>query len=189
LQPYNQEEEDLDLPNVGRNTKLLEYSDLGTGDYRSPSFKVVYPDGGTICPLSYKSHSIVRGKLPMTSGKNKLPEIRGGDKGECNSLVVRMEDRLTGLELSLIYVVYRDCDAIVRRAIVKAPEKTLSQLSSPGRAKPSTSALKLEKIMSATVDFHCFGGGNYITLSGSWANERHIRVQELTQVQRVQFLI
>lgn len=62
--------------------------------------------------------SITNGKLPMTYAKGKLPELRGDDEA-CMSLVVGMEDQLTGLEIDLIYTVYADVDAISRRVIIR----------------------------------------------------------------------
>ncbi|EKX40564.1 hypothetical protein GUITHDRAFT_75450 [Guillardia theta CCMP2712] len=164
------------IPPVGRNTKLLEFADLGTGDYRPPSFCVVYEDGSTICPLTYKGHEIHRGKLPMKFAKGKLPELRGGEE-DCNSLVVQMEDRLTGLEFDLVYTVYKDLDAITRRVIVHNPKEKKSN----GNSNKPRTPTRLDKLMSATVDFHTMSGLNLITLSGSWANERHQRVQSLVQ--------
>lgn len=61
-----QHDDDDDV--VGRNMKLLEYSDSGTGDYRSPSFVVEYEDGSTISPLEYKDHFIHSGKNSNVSG-------------------------------------------------------------------------------------------------------------------------
>ena len=190
--------EDLDniLPDVGRNTKLLEYADIGTGDYRPPSFRVAYEDGSTICPLTYREHRIVAGKPSMTAALGKLPELRGGLFGESNTLVVIMEDRLTGLEFHLIYTVYRDVDAVVRRVLVRNPDTSSSNAHGPqgpmwakDRRKPVTPnggastgrTAILSKLMSATVDFHSMSATRLITLSGSWANERHVRMQQLVQ--------
>jgi len=181
------------IPSVGRNTKLLEYADLGTGDYRPQSFSVVYDDGGNICPLTYVSHEIIPGKLPMQSAKGKslwsaenvtlLPELRGGDTNDqCTTLVVKMEDRLTKLEFDLIYTVYKEVNAISRRVIVKNPGmRPNGNFVCKGGCIMSSGAVRLEKLMSATVDFHTMSGWNFITLSGSWANERHMKLQELVQ--------
>eukprot|EP00961_Rhodomonas_salina_P092717 1247805-Rhodomonas_salina.5 len=34
-----------------------------------------------------------------------------------------------------------------------------------------------DRLMSATMDFHASFSPHLITLTGSWANERHVRVQ------------
>eukprot|EP00281_Chroomonas_sp_CCMP1168_P019285 CAMPEP_0206226650 /NCGR_PEP_ID=MMETSP0047_2-20121206/8208_1 /ASSEMBLY_ACC=CAM_ASM_000192 /TAXON_ID=195065 /ORGANISM="Chroomonas mesostigmatica_cf, Strain CCMP1168" /LENGTH=1037 /DNA_ID=CAMNT_0053649759 /DNA_START=69 /DNA_END=3183 /DNA_ORIENTATION=+ len=169
------------LPRVGRNTKLLEWADLGTGDYRPPSFSVSYEDGGQISPLTYKTHTIVSGKLPMSFAKGKLPELRGGVPGEgaSNTLVVTMEDKLTGLEFDLIYSVFRDHNALTRRVIVKNPKDKKVEI--PKYQSKANLTTRLNRLMSCTVDFHTMGGSNLITLSGSWANERHMKTQQLVQ--------
>jgi len=172
------------LPVVGRNTKRLEYSDQGTGDYRRPSFTVAYKDGGTISPLSYKKYSIVPGKLPFkTAQQNEMPQLRGGEDGQTQTLVVEMEDKLTGLCINLIYTVYRDCDALVRRVLVHNPPAVVTPAKEPGSAPITTggAAVRLDRLMSATMDFHASFSPHLITLTGSWANERHVRVQELKQ--------
>eukprot|EP01138_Halocafeteria_seosinensis_P005398 gb/GECG01005518.1/.p1 GENE.gb/GECG01005518.1/~~gb/GECG01005518.1/.p1 ORF type:complete len:1395 (+),score=165.44 gb/GECG01005518.1/:1-4185(+) len=103
---------------VGRNMKLLEYSDQGTGDYRSPSFVVEYEDGSTISPLEYKNHFIHPGKMIM---RTPLPCVRTDeefDDQEATTLVITLADTFTGLEVELVYTVFRDFDVITRRSIV-----------------------------------------------------------------------
>jgi len=175
------------LPHVGRNTKLLEWADSGTGDFRPPSFSVHYEDGSTICPLGYKGHTITKGKIMMDKAKGKLPELRGG-KEDCMSLVVEMFDKLTGLEFNLVYTVYKDLDAVIRRTIVKNPAQAPTDMHKPGMKTPAsimqqtTSGTKrIHRLMSATVDFHTMSAPRLITLSGSWANERHMKTQFMTQ--------
>jgi len=175
------------LPNVGRNTKLLEWADAGTGDFRPPSFGVHYEDGSTICPLSYQGHTITKGKKMMDKANGRLPELRGGEN-DCMTLVVEMVDKLTGLEFNLVYTVYKKVDALVRRTIVKNPSGVPTDLS---KSNPNTKASKMQqttsgtkrihRLMSATVDFHTMSAPRLVTLSGSWANERHLNTQFMTQ--------
>jgi hypothetical protein len=90
--------------NVGKMGKSLlnsEYSDHGTGDFRTPSFIVVDNlNGSSISPLRYKRHAIYRGKLPMPDA---MPAIRCLSEREASTLVVTMADGITGLEVDLIY--------------------------------------------------------------------------------------
>ena len=46
---------------IGKGTLCMEYSDLGTGDFRSPSFIVASADGSTISPLRYLRYQIITG--------------------------------------------------------------------------------------------------------------------------------
>jgi hypothetical protein len=86
---------------VGKGMLLTEYSDYGTGDFRSPSFMVVDNfNGSNISPLRYKRHAIYRGKLPMP---DSMPAIRCSSDREASTLVVTMADLNTGLEVDLVY--------------------------------------------------------------------------------------
>ena len=78
-----------------------EYSDHGTGDFRSPSFIVVDNfNGSAISPLKYKKHRIYRGKLEMP---DNLPSIRCLSAEEASTLVVTLADAGSGLEVDLVY--------------------------------------------------------------------------------------
>lgn len=59
---------------LGKSTLCMEYSDLGTGDFRSPSFQVGSSNGSTITPVRYVSHQII-------AGKPELPDYLPGIKG------------------------------------------------------------------------------------------------------------
>ena len=86
---------------MGKGLLCCEYSDHGTGDFRSPSFMVVdNSNGSSISPLRYKRHKIYRGKLPMPDA---MPAIRCLSDREASTLVVTMADTNTGLEVDLVY--------------------------------------------------------------------------------------
>ena len=57
--------EGTDAKFVGMNSKLLECSDLGTGDYRTPSLTIEYEDGSRLSPMVFHSYRVVPGKIPM----------------------------------------------------------------------------------------------------------------------------
>jgi len=124
---------------MGKGLLCCEYSDHGTGDFRTPSFMVVdNSNGSSISPLRYKSHAIYRGKLPMPDA---MPSIRCLSEREASTLVVTMADINTGLEVDLIYgkntcrrliyllysiiilfltpVAMHDYDAVTRRAVFR----------------------------------------------------------------------
>ena len=70
---------------IGKGMLCVEYSDHGTGDFRSPSFTVIdNSNGSSISPLRYRSHKIFAGKLPMPDG---LPGIRSSHSDEATTLV------------------------------------------------------------------------------------------------------
>jgi hypothetical protein len=86
---------------VGKAGICLEYSDHGTGDFRSPSFMVVDNNNGSaISPLRYRKHKIYKGKLPMP---DYMPSIRCLRESEASTLVITMGDAISGLEVDLIF--------------------------------------------------------------------------------------
>ncbi len=93
---------DRKLGKIGKSTLCVEYSDHGTGDFRTPSLIVVDNyNGSAISPLRYRSHKIFKGKLPMYT--DNMPAIRCMTDSEASTLVVTLIDAQTGLEVDLIY--------------------------------------------------------------------------------------
>ena len=63
-----------ELSSVGKNMTLSELADMGTGDYRLPTFVLRYwSAGSTLSPLAYRWHNIVPGKPPPPS---PMPHVR-----------------------------------------------------------------------------------------------------------------
>lgn len=86
---------------LGKGGLCVEYSDHGTGDFRSPSFSVLdNVNGSTISPLRYHSHRIFAGKEVIPGG---LPSIRCPTKADATTLIVTMVDEGSGLEVELVY--------------------------------------------------------------------------------------
>eukprot|EP00871_Galdieria_phlegrea_P002364 jgi/Galph1/3128/GphlegSOOS_G1816.1 len=148
---------------VGKNTKLLEYSDRGTGDYRSCSFEIEYPDGTTLSPLVYSTHRIYTGK---PAPPFPLPGLFVDSDLEASTLELHMIDPLTKVtvvsfrELNLfglvIYTVFHEFDVIVRRVLFR---------------NDFNKSLIIRRCYSCTIDFDT--DDFYLThLSGSWARER-----------------
>eukprot|EP00178_Gracilaria_changii_P015184 TRINITY_DN4254_c0_g1_i1.p1 TRINITY_DN4254_c0_g1~~TRINITY_DN4254_c0_g1_i1.p1 ORF type:complete len:996 (+),score=130.47 TRINITY_DN4254_c0_g1_i1:382-3369(+) len=152
----------LDPEILGKNTKLMEFSDQGTGDYRNPSFKVTFSsDGSSVCPIEYRRHRIVEGKVLMPP---PMPAIYTDTTEEATTLIVEMEDTLTGLRFLLHYTVMHDYDIITRRTVVINSGKD-----------PVT----LNHIVSGTFDFDAQSQYYMTHLAGGWARERDIITQKL----------
>ena len=132
----------------------FEYPGHGLGDYRSDAFSVSDPDGHTATLPLYKDYRIYEGK-PAIPG---LPATFGNEK-ECTTLELICTDDPNGLEITLLYTVFEDCDAIARSVRVRNTGKYES--------------IKLTKILSSCTEFY---GDEYDTifLHGSWARERII---------------
>lgn len=152
----------LDPEILGKNTKLLEFSDAGTGDYRDPSFKLTFAkDGSSVCPIEYRRHKIVEGKVPMPS---PMPGLYTESTEEATTLIVEMEDMLTGLLFRLHYTVMHDYDIITRRTVIVNEGKH---------------PVNLQHLVSGTFDFDAETNYYMTELAGGWAREREIVTQKL----------
>ena len=138
----------------------FEYSTYGSPDYRYPSFEPVYASGSTISKPLYNGFEIVQGK----PGLQGLPSVytEEGDKAE--TLIIKLHDELENTDISLIYTVLEDFDAITRSVLIKNNGDTM----------------RLEKVMSATVDFYACGKKDFVHLDGAWGRERHIVRNRIT---------
>ena len=104
--------------------------------------------------IRYKGHRIYDGK-PSLDG---LPSTYIEDDLEAKTLEIVMEDKLIGLEVTLIYTIYRDMDVIARSVKFKNYGKE---------------SLTLERALSASVDFRD-KDFELITLYGAHTNEKNI---------------
>ena len=125
----------------------------GLGDYRESALAVSDEQGHNGIELKYKSHKICKG----TAGLPGLPAVFADEK-TASRLELTASDDILGLEVTLIYTVFENIDAIVRSV----------RITNCGKK-----AVFVRKALSAAFDMD---DQNYdvITLHGSWARERHI---------------
>lgn len=154
----------LDPEVVGKNTKLLEFCDRGTGDYREPSFRVKYEDGSSLSPLVFMRHKIHKGKPHLP--EPHMPHIYIDSPTECETLEVELVDKLTNLTVKLYYTVLHDYDVVIRRSVVLNETDT---------------TLSLQNLMSCTVDFDAEYSFYMTQLSGGWARERQVVTRKLDE--------
>lgn len=133
-----------------------EYPCHGTGDFRQSCLMVRSGQGNWGVDLKYAGYEIVQGK-PELEG---LPATFGED-GE--TLAVTLRDDCLGLKVKLLYSVFSGIDCVMRSVAVD---------------NQGEDALYLEKVLSACLDM---GEGDYeaLSLTGSWARERHIARQKV----------
>lgn len=168
---------------LGKGGICSEYSDIGSGDYRSPSFVVIDNlNGSSITPLKYESHRIFKGRIPFVSS---LPYIKITDEDECSTLVVTMVDRICGLKVDLIYTTFHEYDAITRRVIFRNEDTrnicSRVLVGNKDEEYVCGSSKVLTKACSSTIDFEAEATPFYlIHLSGSWGRERYIVESEIT---------
>lgn len=131
----------------------------GLGDFRETSLSVSNENGNNAVELFYKSHTITKGTKDLPG----LPSVFGDEKSS-QTLEIKTEDKILGLEVTLVYTVFSDTDAIVRSAIItnKNKDKTLF----------------INKALSASLDLDNTGL-DVLTLHGSWARERHFDRHEI----------
>jgi alpha-galactosidase len=132
----------------------LECPTGGSGDYRGPALVVELADGSGVLDLAVTGHRIVPGK-PAIPG---LPSTYVEVGGEAETLEVTLQDAIAGLEVRLLYTVFRDRPVIVRSARV---------------TNTGTASLILRSAMSAALDLPD-AGWELLTLNGEWARERHV---------------
>lgn len=149
------------LPSVNNRDRLLfydrfpaEYSTNGIGDFREDSIAVETLEGHTALQLSYVSHKIYQGK-PILKG---LPATFGNEN-ECTTLELVCMDKPLNLEITLIYTVFEDVDALTKSVRVTNAGKN---------------PIYLTKVLSSclNIDNNEF---DLITLPGSWGRERQIQ--------------
>lgn len=154
--PYNIKVNDwLFSPDVAP----LEYSGEGTGDFRSSAVAVRNADGNNATDMRYKSHRIYKGKPPIEG----LPALYVENEDEAETLELLAEDSVTGVQAVLFYTVFENLGAMTRSVkIINASDK----------------AVEIEKVYSASVDFHTHDY-ELLTLYGKWSKERSLERRAL----------
>lgn len=145
----------------GEEVQCMEFPAYGTGDYRSPMIELEFENGSRICNFQYKEHKITDGK-PALKG---LPATYVCDDSEAQTLVLTLEDSLTGVLAKLYYTIF-ESGAIARSL----------EIINNGKEK-----VKINRALSASVDF-VQENMDLIHLHGTWARERHIERVPVTHM-------
>ena len=132
----------------------MEYPAHGLGDYRESCISIRTMKGNVGLSLSYVSHKI-------TEGKGDLPGLPAsfGKAGECQTLEIFCEDKVTGLQAVLQYGIFDEADVITRSVKVINTGKE---------------DIYLTRVYSACLDMDN-KDFEVISLHGSWARERQIQ--------------
>ena len=146
----------------------MEYPAGGIGDYRESALEVRNAQGFTCCELLFDSYTVMEGK-PSLPG---LPASFGTSE-EVTTLQILCRDPYLPLSVTLSYSVFPQEDMITRS--VKVTYEALSEEGKHGTgALPEDNPLYLEKVFSASMDMDQ-RDFEVLTLTGSWAKERHIQ--------------
>lgn len=92
----------------------LEYPCFGIGDYRTDCIRITHEDGSSSIDFRYKSYEKRQGKYSLEG----LPAMYWGEE-EGETLVIHLEDEVTGTELKLYYGVLYEKDVITRAAEIR----------------------------------------------------------------------
>ncbi len=138
-----------------------EYGVYGTTDFRRPAIEILQQNGSRLCDFQYKSHEISKGK-PKLCG---LPAtyVESGDEAE--TLILTLEDSLTGVVLELLYTIFAQGGIIARSAKI---------------TNKGTEPLHLTTAMSLCMDLPD-SDYEWLQFSGAWARERHLKMRRLEQ--------
>ena len=138
-----------------------EYGVFGTSDYRMPATEVLQENGSRISEFCFQEYRIQAGK-PKLPG---LPATYVENEEEAETLVIRLADPVTGLELELFYTIFAAGGVLARSArFVNQGEQ----------------ALHLQSAMSLCLDLPD-SGYDMIQFSGAWARERYPKTRRLEQ--------
>lgn len=127
------------------------YPTSGRGDFRPAALRAVGADGTNCAILSYIDYSISHGKQKLAG----LPAIYTESQEEADTLSIRMEDKLTGLRVTLAYTVMNCLHALTQSVLFENNGKQLITLQNPA---------------SACVTLR--GEYDMLHLHGAWAKER-----------------
>ena len=131
-----------------------EFPCQGTGDYRSPAVIVKNADGSYGCDFRYTGHRILKGKYNLPG----LPAVYA-EEDQAETLEVYLEDRASGVQITLLYGVLPQRNIITRSACIK----------NGGSGK-----IYLEKAQAACLDWVC-GDFDLISFYGRHAMERNMQ--------------
>lgn len=128
-----------------------EYPVRGSGDFRSPALDLVNADGTYGCDLRFAGYRIEKGKYALAG----LPAVYA-EPEEAETLKIYLEDRVSGVRVTLLYGVLEELDVITRAVQVE---------------NISGQDIRLTRVLSASMDFLC---GNYdvVSFAGRHAGER-----------------
>ncbi|MBN2604290.1 MAG: alpha-galactosidase [Bacilli bacterium] len=144
-----------DAKGYSLNTKLLEFSTYGKGDYREPTVHIELPSGSRTTDFVYQSHTILKNvSFP------KMPQVIKEE-----TLVITLFDSHANVSIKLFYTIFEKEDIIVRNLEI---------------INHNQEEIMIDKALSFNLDLL---NQNYILskLDGAWIRERHINDVLLTK--------
>lgn len=131
-----------------------EYSCFGTGDYRITSLRVQNKDGSQTAELRYDGYCVQEGKYSIAG----LPAVYA-QNGEAQTLMIRLSDPHSGLEVELYYGILEELDVITRAVKI---------------TNPGTGRFVLQKAASMNLDWE-YGDFEWISFYGRHSMEMNFQ--------------
>ena len=140
------------VPFFSKSIHRMEYSCNGCGDFRGSALSILRDTGTADTDIKYVSHKIYAGK-PAIEGQ----PATYATENEATTLEILCVDPVSGAEVTLFYTVFESLGAMTRHVTVK---------------NTSSSAMNIQRVLSACLDFHDARDMDFVHLYGSWAKER-----------------
>lgn len=140
-----------------------EFSTQQQGDFRATSIEVVNVDGSYSFNGKVTGFSLLKGKYKLDT----LPCTFAKKDEKVDTLEIKLSDKVTKVEVILLYSVFEEADIITRA--VKVHNK-------------GTNSIKLKKIMSICLDFLNGEDMDLVSLPGRYGQERQVERQRITHL-------
>jgi len=137
----------------GTHFPPFAYPTSGRGDFRSSALRVVGTDGTDCTILNYAGYDILPGKQPLAG----LPAFYAEEEDEAETLLVHLQDQVTGLQVTLRYTVMHALHVMTQSVLMENRGAAVMTLHNPA---------------SACVTLP--GAYDMIHLHGKWARERSV---------------
>ncbi|MGF7046502.1 alpha-galactosidase [Paenibacillus sp. DS2015] len=145
---------------ISFDTLPQEVPVYGTSDFRHPLLQCRLQNGSTVTEFIYVSHRVEQGKPALTG----LPATYVEHEDEAATLIVELQDKVSGLRIELQYTAFEHYDAITRSMNI---------------VNDSRESIQILRALSASVDFP-HADYEWLQLSGAWSRERDIVRKPLT---------
>ncbi|WP_161999075.1 alpha-galactosidase [Enterococcus asini] len=138
-----------------------EFPEYGTTDFRHPAISLRQENGSKITDFVYLKHEIFNGKPQLEN----LPATYFENDSEGKTLVITLKDKVTNVEVELLYTIFSDLPVITRssRVINKGSQVQF-----------------IEEIASLSLDLPD-ADYDWMQLSGAWGRERAVKERPLQQ--------
>ncbi len=137
----------------------LEWSGVGSGDYRNSPLEMKMPNGSFVHDFIYQDYEIRKGTVTLED----LPSAYA-DEDSATSLLLHLMDETNGTKLTLIYTAFEQTDVITRRVVIE-------------NTREETLVLRRALSMSLDIPNRDY---SITTFDGGWIKEAHKHQREVS---------